>query len=147
MRDKMNWKLNVSKLIIYLVLLLTSISCQITRLIPISSGKSSITGVLFSTTGNGPIPSTLYYLIPANQDGTYPNILVGPVAEENLKGFSDEQGRITLKDIVPGDYYLAVWAPYNWIIAIKSENDTQPRVITVIPNHHEDLGLILLPWP
>lgn len=111
-------------------------------------GKASISGLLYSFTGKGPIPSTLYYLTPAREPGTLPNILVGP-REENgdIRGISDEKGRIFLNNIPPGNYYLVVWAPYNWIFAVESEVDTSPRLITLEPNQRLNLGLVYLAWP
>lgn len=110
------------------------------------SGKASISGLLYSFTGNGPIPGTVYYLTLAGEEGEPPNILVGP-KEKDIRGVSDEHGRVVLNNIPPGSYYLVVWAPYNWILAVESEAEIQPRLIVLEPDQQLILGLIYLPWP
>jgi len=111
-------------------------------------GKASISGLLYSISGKGPIPSTLYYLTPSKEPDTPPNILVGPRDEEgDVRGTSDDQGRIVLNNIPPGSYYLAVWAPYNWVLAVESETDMTPRSINLQVNQQVNLGVVYLPWP
>ncbi len=111
------------------------------------SGKASISGLLYSITGDGPIPGTLYYLTPATEQGKPPNILVGPRNGVEIRGLSDERGRVVLNNIPPGRYYLVVWAPYNWILAVESEVNMTPRLIVLGPDQRVNLGIICLPWP
>ncbi len=112
------------------------------------SGKASISGLLYSFTGRSPIPGTLYYLTPAGEMGSPPNILVGPREEEgDIRGTSDERGQIRLNNIPPGSYYLVVWAPYNWILAVESEANMTPYLITLKPDQRLNLGIIYVPWP
>lgn len=112
------------------------------------SGKAAISGVLYTFTGKGPIPGTLFYLTPAGDQSTPPPALMG-IREENkdVSGQSDSQGRIVLNNIPPGRYYLAVWAPYNWIIAVESDTNPTPRLIVLEPDQRLDLGMIYLSWP
>jgi len=111
-------------------------------------GKAAISGVLYTFTGKGPIPGTLFYLTPAGDQSTPPPALMG-IREENkdVSGQSDNQGRIVLNNIPPGRYYLAVWAPYNWILAVESDADSTPRLIVLEPNQRVNLGVIYLSWP
>lgn len=111
-------------------------------------GKASISGLLYSFTGAGPIPGTLYYLTPAKEQGSPPVILVGPREDEgDIRGVSGDQGQIVLNNIPPGSYYLVVWAPYNWILAVESELNMTPRLITLKPNQRLNLGIVYVPWP
>lgn len=112
------------------------------------SGKAAISGVLYTFTGKGPIPGTLFYLTPAGDQSTPPPALMG-IREENkdVSGQSDTQGRIVLNNIPPGRYYLAVWAPYNWIIAVESDTNPTPRLIVLEPDQRLNLGVIYLSWP
>lgn len=52
-----------------------------------------------------------------------------------------------LDSIPPGAYYLAVWAPYDWILVTESETDETPRLITLKPDTTEALGKLSLCWP
>lgn len=111
-------------------------------------GKASISGLLYSISGKGPIPGTLYYLTPSKEPDTPPNILVGPRDKGgDVRGTSDDQGRVVLNNIPPGSYYLVVWAPYNWVLAVESDIDMTPRVITLQANQQVNLGVVYLPWP
>lgn len=111
-------------------------------------GKASVSGLLYSFTGKGPIPGTLFYLTPVREIGNPPNVLVGPHSDQgDVRGVSDSEGRFILNNVPPGNYYLVVWAPYNWILAVESETDATPRLITLKPNQRLSLGIIYLSWP
>jgi len=111
-------------------------------------GKASISGVLYTLTGKGPIPGTVFYLVPVTREGsTYlPLVLTGPRAEDP-QGHSDDQGKIILNNIPPGSYYLTVWAPYSWIFAVQSDVDKSFLVLNLKPNQRLNLGIIYVPWP
>ncbi len=114
------------------------------------AGKASISGVLYSFTGKGPIPETVFYLTPAigGENTGPPALLVGPRGESrDTHGLSDAQGRIALNNIPPGNYYLAVWAPYNWILAVESDTNMTPRLIMLKSNQRLNLGIVYVPWP
>jgi len=113
-------------------------------------GQASISGVLYTFSGRGPIPETIFYLTPArgetNQEPPY--FFIGPREEAgDVQGMSDGRGQIALNNVPPGNYYLVVWAPYNWIMAVESDTDSTPRLITLEPNQRETLGTIYLAWP
>jgi len=75
-------------------------------------------------------------------------VLAGPKAESgDVRGQSDDQGRIVLTDVPPGNYFLAVWAPYNWVFAHESETDLTPHLIILEPDKWHDLGRIEMVWP
>lgn len=113
-------------------------------------GKAAISGVLYTFMGEGPIPGTLFYLTPGRGDENRdpPSVLVGPrEGQGDVRGDSNEKGWIALNDIPPGNYFLIVWAPYDWIVATESEFDDTPRLITLEPDQQLNLGVIYVSWP
>ncbi len=113
-------------------------------------GKASVSGVLYSFSVDRNIPETVFYLTPARGEAPTepPTILAGPHPEEgDVRGVSDAQGRVTLNNAPPGNYYMAVWAPYNWILVTESDTDPTPRLITLSADGREDLGMLYLCWP
>jgi hypothetical protein len=114
------------------------------------SQKASIAGVLYTFAGQGPIPGTLFYLTPGRGEGQQelPTVLTGPHEEDgDIAGTSDDKGWIALNDVPPGSYYLAVWAPYNWILATESDVDLTPRLISLEADQRLNLEVIYVPWP
>lgn len=113
-------------------------------------GMASVGGILYTFSGHGPIPGTLFYLTPGQGEANQqpPSVLVGP-REENgdVSGTSDDKGWIALDNVPPGNYYLQVWAPYNWIAATVSDADLTPRLITVEAGQRLNLETIYVPWP
>lgn len=111
-------------------------------------GKASLCGVLRSTYMDPPeIPKTAFYLTQA-VGGEPPFILTGPNPEVgDIQGTSDEVGKILLENIAPGYYYLAVWAPYNWILAVQSTEDMTPRLFIIEPDQQYHFDIIYVPWP
>lgn len=111
-------------------------------------GRASLCGILRSTYMTpSEIPKTAFYLTRAVEN-RHLFILTGPKPEAgDIQGTSDEEGKISIEEINPGHYYLVVWAPYNWIIAVKSAEDLTPRLFIIEPNRQYNLGIIYVPWP
>jgi hypothetical protein len=77
-----------------------------------------------------------------------PPILIGPRPEKgDIGSRSDGSGFVEMRDIPPGNYYLVVWAPYNWSIAQVSDVDSTPHLIKLEPNQRALLEVIYLSWP
>ena len=114
--------------------------------VPVSeSGMASATGTLYTSTGNGPIPDTSFYLMRANGEV---RSVVSPREEDgDILGRSDLQGRFALSSIPPGKYYLFVWAPYNWIPIPVSQFDETLQIFDLQSSRVNDLGQLKLPWP
>jgi len=113
-------------------------------------GIAAVVGMLYTYAGHGPIPGTTFYLTPAQGEDEVrpPTVLTGPQAEAgDISGISDDGGWISVNNIPPGNYYLAVWAPYNWIIADVSHVDHTPRLITLEADQQLNLGRIDVAWP
>lgn len=114
-------------------------------------GMAALSAVLYSPYINRIIPGTQFYLTPAiNEDGqTYiPSMFVGPKEENgDVIGTTDEQGRILLDNVPPGNYYLAVWTVYNWPLAFGAQDDALPLLVSVEAGDQQDLGLLYVEWP
>jgi hypothetical protein len=114
-------------------------------------GKASIGGVLYNYLGRGVLPGTVFYLTPAVEEGGTirpPVVYVGPREEAgDVRGQSGKQGQLIVNNIPPGKYYLAVWAPYDWILVVESETDPTPRLIVLEPDQQANLGIVYISWP
>ena len=114
------------------------------------AGKASLSGVLYSYVLSRTIPGTVFYLTtPVIIDGeAMLPILLGPKKEMgDVQGVSDQSGGFVVNNIPPGDYYLLVWAPYNWVLAETSSETHSPLLVRLVADRAEDLGTILFPWP
>lgn len=115
-----------------------------------ASGKSSLSGALFSYTIQRLIPETMAYLTPAegaNRDSV-PLFLAGPdPARGDVVFRSDPIGNFTLSDVPPGNYFLIVSAPYNWSLAETSPNDPTPLLIRLGGGDRLALGVVYFSWP
>ncbi|MCB9140782.1 MAG: hypothetical protein H6646_00775 [Anaerolineales bacterium] len=114
------------------------------------AGAASIGGVLYGY-GDQAIVGTVFYLTPAVQDGDKflaPTIYVGPKEENgDVSSQTEITGQFSVANIPPGVYYLAVWAPYDWILAFPDQNAQSPLQITVEAGDQLDLGALFVPWP
>jgi len=92
----------------------------------------------------------MFYLTQAvgNSNSEIPTWLIGPEVEKgDIRGWTDTQGQFALNNIPPGKYYLIVWAPYDWIPAVKSDNDPSPLLIELSASQRQILGIVYVPWP
>lgn len=115
-------------------------------------GMASLSGVLYAPTVNRIIPGTQFYLTPAIEDNGQlyiPTLFAGPKADNgDIAGISNEKGQLLLDNVPPGNYYLAVWAIYNWPLAFGGATEELPLLITVEAGEQRDLGLLYVPeWP
>lgn len=113
-------------------------------------GKASISGTLYSYTLSRVIPETMFYLTRAVGDDNrkMPTWLIGPEVEKgDIRGWTDANGQFALNNIPPGNYYLIVWAPYDWIPAVSLSDDSSPRLIELPADRRQVLGIVYVPWP
>ncbi len=114
------------------------------------AGAASISGLLYGY-GDEAIIGTVFYLTPAVKDGDRylaPTIYVGPKAENgDVSSQTEITGQFSVANIPPGVYYLAVWAPYDWILAFPDQNAQSPLQISLEAGDQLDLGALFVPWP
>ena len=113
-------------------------------------GTASISGLVYSYTVHRVIPKTLFYLTPAlgENDNVMPPLLIGPEEDSgDIKSETNELGQIFLKNIPPGNYYIVVWAPYNWSIVENSPTEQIPRLLELKDGDRQALGNLYVSWP
>lgn len=124
---------------------------QETKASPPQAGMASLSGVLYSPKVNRIIPGTQFYLTPAiEEDGQsyIPTMFVGPKEDRgDIAGFTNEKGQLMLDNIPPGNYYLAVWSAYDWLLAFGGATDELPLLLTLEDGAQRDLGLLYVDWP
>ena len=91
------------------------------------------------------------YLTPAVKDGEVyyiPTLFSGPKKDHgDVAGVTDANGRFAFTNVPAGIYYLAINAPYDWILAFESVEAPSPLQIVVEAGDQLDLGLLSVPWP
>lgn len=112
-----------------------------------AEGQAAFTGIAYSVRFENAIPETAWYMVPAKSLDT-PLVLAGPEADEaKYSGKSGADGRITVENLEPGDYFLVIWAPYGWIPAATAPDGEVPLVISMKAGEQRDFGQLLFPWP
>ena len=115
-----------------------------------AANKAAIRGALIVNATQSPLPETQFYLVSAigEQADQLPPILAGP-QEGDLWGYTDKQGWFALTDIPPGAYYLAIWAPLNWVVLSEDDgaNANTPLLLKLEPEQTLDLGTRIINWP
>ena len=116
----------------------------------LTPGLGCLTGHAVMVANGAGIPGTTYYLAPAlgAEDPHPPVMYAGPDREQgHVPGVSGSRGEIDLRDVAPGRYYLALWAPYDWVLAVRSSASEEPLLITIEPDTCTELGEIWFSWP
>ncbi len=113
------------------------------------AGKATVGGEIFTYTGNGPVPGTYFYLYHLQDSATELPAVMGSARPEqgDISGKTDEQGRFLLNNVLPGDYFLVIWAPLNWLVIPQSRSEDSPRVFSIKADERVDLGKLELAWP
>lgn len=115
-----------------------------------AAGKAAIRGALIVNATQRPLPETQFYLIPGvgEQADQLPPVLAGP-QENDLWNYTNKQGWFALTEIPPGSYYLAIWAPLNWVILPEDDgaNANTPLLLKLKPGQTLDLGTRIIDWP
>jgi hypothetical protein len=114
-------------------------------------GMASLNGMLHSYTVDQDLPETLYYLtrgVGEANDILHP-VIVGPLDEnDDIRGFTDSDGRLTAVNIPPGRYFVIVWAPpYNWEPVVVSPQDPTPLLIELEADENLTIETFFVSWP
>lgn len=113
-------------------------------------GTASISGLLYSYTTRIVIPETMFYLTSALGDKkSISPVLIGPDPDHgDIMAMSDKKGQFSLDNVPAGDYYLVVWAPYNWSVGETLENNIpKARLLELKSDQSYPLGVLYLSWP
>jgi hypothetical protein len=113
-------------------------------------GMASVSGVIYSYTSHMVVPGTQTYLTRAigGDSRDFTPMLVGPRSEEGDIVFTtNDEGAFSVNNVPPGNYYLIVWAPYNWIPAQLTEEDTTPYLIELEEGQAHPTGILYVSWP
>ena len=114
------------------------------------SGTAAISGVLYSYTIHNIIVQAPFYLTRAGGiDGRQlPPIIIGPDDKKgDIGGMSDDKGQFVVTDIPPGNWYLIVNAPADWIPAEISDKQQTPRLLELTADSQVSLGVVYLSYP
>ena len=113
------------------------------------AGKASVSGTLFSFAGRRIFAGTAFYLTPATgKDKNEPqHVLTGPNKDNgDINSWADEKGQFSINNIPPGNYYLVVAAPMDWIVVEKSKDDAAPLMIELKADQRLALGVVQVPY-
>lgn len=112
-------------------------------------GMASISGIIYVPREQLVMTKTQFYLTAGegeNKDQLPLIQVVGGIASRgDILGETDENGVFTLNNIPPGNYFLVASPANGVIVAIVSELDTNPRLITLEANQKLPLGVVVLP--
>lgn len=110
---------------------------------------SSVCGTLLSQTTGRPVSETIILLMRGRQAGEEAPIMISGANLDvgDLSSTSAADGSFYFEDVPPGTYYLAVWAPYDWLLVPGLDGDRLPRRIVVKTGASLSLGVVSLQWP
>jgi hypothetical protein len=112
------------------------------------NGYSSLSGVLFSKGNSTILGNFRFYLTPAQgtDNNLVPPVLVGPVKTKgDISGITDKNGKFEVNNLKPGNYYLVVIMPSDYLVALMPETQDTPNIIKLAPNQRSVLGLVTVP--
>lgn len=114
-----------------------------------AEGTASISGILYVPGEELVLAKIQYYLVAAegDQKNLVPQILVvgGIASRGDIVSETNEKGEILLSNIPPGNYFLVASPPNTVTLAVNSQTDMKPRLITLQPNQRQELGVVIIP--
>jgi len=116
----------------------------------LTPGLGCLTGRALTIGTGSAIPGTRFYLAPAlgDKEPRPPVMYAGPDPKQgHVPGTSGDHGEVDLREVPPGRYYLAMWAPYDWVLAVAARDDETPLLINIESGSCTELGEIWFPWP
>ncbi len=111
---------------------------------------AALQGTVFANSTLSAIGDTQYYLVEAvgeNKD-LVPPLLAGPQAND-IVGKTNDDGSFAMTNIPPGNYYMIIWAPLNWIVLADPSGigDRLPILLELKANETRDIGKMTITWP
>jgi hypothetical protein len=124
---------------------------ELNKPLPPQDGLASISFLLASNSVDSVIPGNLAYLTKAvDVDGKLfpPNVFTGPdAAAGDVATYTDEYGRVNVDNVAPGNYVIAVWTVYDYIVIEDPEKPGYPQIFELKAGDQVDLGLLEIGWP
>lgn len=111
-------------------------------------GKASISGVLYSKSSSTILAQFLLYITAGTGENKayVPPILVGPLPEKgDIKVVTDLEGRFEINNLAPGNYFIVVSMPLDYVVALKNATGLEPLMITLEKNQRKPLGVVVVP--
>ena len=115
-----------------------------------AAGKASISGLAYSPGLTRGVPKTGYYLTKAlgEKNRQISPILAGAdEANGDIRGYTDDKGIFTMNNIEPGNYFLILAAPNDWVPFERDGNSGAPKLVELKADQQLALGVLYVPWP
>lgn len=112
------------------------------------AGKASASGVVYSLLSRTILSDFQLYFTPAQGDTReeVPPLLLGAFSNKgDILVKTDSQGVFQVNNIPPGNYYIVLVAPGDYLIAVNSAVDTTPRMVTFQAEQIQPLGVVIFP--
>lgn len=142
-----------------------SVETPVTEVVPVQSpvsvvatpevvssgpGLAMFKGRLIVKVSQKPLPKTAFYLAPATGEGKneVPPAFSGS-QQDTIQGFTDDNGNFVIGNIPPGNYYVFIWAPLNWILLTKADQteNGMPYLLVFQADQELNIGEQFVNWP
>jgi hypothetical protein len=113
-------------------------------------GMAVVGGELYSIVFDRVIPGTAFYFTRAvgENENIPPTAYTGSDRTKgDVPGQSNAEGRFVVDDVPPGNYFLVVWAPYSWVIALESSDLQTPKLFVFEEGRKYEFGRLYFDWP
>lgn len=100
-------------------------------------GKATVTGKLFSTTSEKPLPKTAVWLAEVVRQGEQGAYVLDAVFSPGV--YADENGIFVISNVVPGEYVIVVGDPESQY-EIISESSGKAKVWNIPADQIYDVG-------
>lgn len=114
------------------------------------AGKASISGLVYSPSLSMGVMKTGFYLTKALGENNHQisPILIGPdETKGDVRGITDKDGTFSVNNLEPGNYFIVLSAPNDWVPFERDGTSGAPRLIELKADQQLALGLLYVPWP
>ena len=115
-----------------------------------NAGKGSISGLAYSPSLSMGVMKTGFYLTKALGENNHQisPILIGPdESKGDVRGITDKDGIFSVNNLEPGNYFIVLSAPNDWVPFERDGTSGAPRLIELKADQQLALGLLYVPWP
>jgi len=114
------------------------------------AGKASISGLVFSPSLQKGVMKTGFYLTKAvgEKNRQISPILIGPEESQgDIRGYTDEKGIFSVNNLEPGNYFIVLSAPNDWVPFERDGTSGVPKLVELKADEQLALGVLYAPWP